>query len=143
MRLVRTAFREDGIFGRLYNDHGVPIAFTLEHAYTGQYNTAYTPKIPNGEYRCIRGTHQLHNGIPFETFEITGVIGHTNLLFHAGNFNKDSEGCVLLGHAIIKISSGTEMITSGQITFKEFMQSLENINEFQLTIQETHENATS
>ncbi len=132
MRLTRTAFRADGIFGRLYNDHGVPIAFTLEHAYP-QADGSFAPKLSLGEHICIRGTHKLHNLIPFETFEITDL-PHTNILFHAGNFNKDSEGCVLLGHSMIKQADGSEMLTSSRSAFEEFMQSLIGINSFQLTV---------
>lgn len=137
MRLIRTAFLVDGIFGRLYNDNGVPIAYTLEHSYL-QSDGTYFPKLNAGEHKCVRGTHQLHNGIPFETFEITGVPGHSNILFHSGNFNADSEGCILLGHNITYDSpSQKHMITTSKITFQEFMQTLENINEFQLTVENT------
>ncbi len=133
MKLVRTAFRPDGIFGRLYNDHGVPLAYTLEHAYA-QTDGAWVPKLPNGEYKCVRGVHKLHNLVPFETFEILGVKGHDNILFHAGNFDKDSEGCVLLGQAIVKQADGSEMITNSRHTFQDFMNGLHGVTEFQLMV---------
>ncbi len=140
MKLIRTAFRSDGIFGRLYNDHGVPIAYTLEHAYEYTFlhvDNKFWPKMEPGIYKCVLGKHKLHDLIEFETFEITGVFGHKNILFHAGNFNKDSEGCVLLGHSIIKQSDGTEMLTTSKAAFEEFMKSLEGINEFTLTVENT------
>lgn len=134
MRLTRTAFRKDGIFGRVYNANGVPLAYTLEHAYE-QPGGLWLPKLYEGKFVCVRGTHKLHNGIPFETFEITGVKGHDNILFHAGNFDKDSEGCVLLGQAIVTQADGTQMVTNSKHTFGDFMNSLNGVKEFMLTVQ--------
>lgn len=92
--LRRIAYRPDGIFSVLLLD-GAPRFVTLEHAY--QNPSGWQPIIPAGEYQCQRGTHQLTSSGPFETYEVTGVAGHTGLLFHWGNANKDSEGCVLVG----------------------------------------------
>ncbi len=133
MRLTRTQFNKDGIFGRLYNEHGVPIAYTLEHAYQ-QPNGLWLPKLYEGQFVCVIGTHKLHNGVPFETFEITGVKGHDNILLHAGNFDNDSEGCVLLGQAIVKQADGSRMITNSKHTFGEFMVSLSGVKEFLLKV---------
>ncbi len=134
MKLVRTDCRFDGIFSRLYNDHGVPIAYSLEHSFVDTDGVC-TPKIPNGQYVCVRGTHQLHNGVPFETFEITGVPGHKGLLFHAGNVDADSEGCVLLGNAVVMQDNGLEMVVNSKRTFGEFMSGLSGVSEFMLTVQ--------
>lgn len=136
VRLLRSSFSADGILGRLYNDNGVPICYTLEHAYA-QPDGTWAPKLINGAFECERGTHQLHNGIPFETFEVTGLAGHTGILFHAGNFNKDSEGCILLGASITLQDDGTHMITKSKLSFDEFMRHLEGINEFTLTVEES------
>jgi hypothetical protein len=135
MKLMRSQFRSDGIFSRLYNEHGVPIAYTLEHAYE-QPDGTWAPKIPNGTFNCVRGEHQLHGMTqPFETFEITGVTGHVNLLFHAGNYDRDSEGCVLLGNAVVTQGDGTEMVVNSKLTFSEFMSNLNGVNEFMLTVE--------
>ncbi len=136
MRLVRLQKRSDGVFSRLYNDHGVPIAFTLEHAYPAIDSDSWVAKIPNGTFTCVRGIHCLHNGVPFPTFEITGVAGHKNLLFHAGNFDKDSEGCCLIGRDIVTQADGSEMVTDSKRTFGEFMSNLHDINEFSLVVME-------
>ena len=50
--------------------------------------------IPAGLYVC-RATVHHKTGEP--TFEITGVPGRSRILFHAGNTEEDSMGCVLLG----------------------------------------------
>lgn len=137
MKLKRTDFRADGIFGQLFDDKGILICYTLEHAYllsAGGGHT-YIPKLPNGTFTCIRGPHRLHNmKADFETFEITGVPEHKNILFHWGNFDRDSEGCVILGSAIVVQDDGTEMVVNSKKTFAEFMKHLDGINEFTLTV---------
>lgn len=128
--LRHTDFRPDGIFGEFTFD-GDPGRFcvTLEHSYDGQ------PKLQPGTYTCVRGTHTLHNGVPFETFEITGVAGHAGILFHAGNFNRDSEGCVLVGHTIaINPATGDEMITGSKDEFAAFMARFEGVDSWQLEV---------
>lgn len=136
MKLTRTDYLETGIFGFLADEYGANMYCTLEHAYPivpdgGSASTNYAPKLPNGIYECIRGMHQLQDMIaPFETFEITGVPGHTNILFHSGNFNSDSAGCVLLGMARI----GNSEITSSKIAFQKFMEEMTGIDSFELEV---------
>ena len=121
LTLIRTRSSEAGIFGELKAD-GSHFLYTLEHS----YNNA--PKIPAGTYTCVRGQHQLHSG-PIETFEITGVEGHSGLLFHPGNTEDDSEGCVLLG----RNSSNTALFDSRK-AFGMFMTALEGKNSFTLVV---------
>lgn len=124
LRLVRHVYSDMGIFGELYDEANNKIAVTLEHAYNK------TPKTPPGTYTCVRGAHRLHNMVdPFDTFEIEGVVGHDNILFHWGNFNKDSDGCVLLGEARVG-----DMITLSKLTFAKFMKLQEGLNRFELRI---------
>ena len=127
MRLLRSEFRDDGIIGTLYNEQGDQLAVTLEHAYDGQ------PKLPAGHYLCKRGKHQLKHSDPFETFEVTGVTGHTGILFHTGNWNKDSDGCILLGRTVTGSTEGW-MITNSHLTFAYFMHDLVGVDAFLLTV---------
>lgn len=136
--LRRTDARSDGIFGDFTFD-GDPgrFCFTLEHAYMGPGGppATFAPKVPAGVYTCVRGTHTLHNGVPFETFEITGVPGHAGILFHAGNFNRDSEGCVLVGkQVVVDPNTGDEMVTGSRIEFGEFMARLAGVDTFELEV---------
>lgn len=131
--LYRTETRPDGIFGILWDDEGERIAYTLEHAY-GDNNSGYNAKIPLGKYTCLRGFHQLSGmDSKFTTFEVMGVPGHTGILFHFGNYNKDSDGCILLGDDIIQDGQG-QMITQSRITFAKFMRFEDNCDQFTLTI---------
>lgn len=129
LKLNRREFRDDGIFSELCNDKGEVISHTLEHSYNN------LPKLIDGTYTCVRGPHRLHNMTQdFITFEITGVVGHTDILFHWGNFNADSEGCVLLGEAIASSDKG-QMVTNSRAMFKEFMDLQDGIDSFQLIVQ--------
>lgn len=128
LKLHRSEYKTDGIISELISGNTKCIARTLEHSYDSK------PKLPPGVYKCVRGTHKLHDGVPFETFEITGVPGHSGVLFHPGNWNKDSEGCVLLGDAVTTSKQGT-MITNSKTVFHEFMSLQTGVDSFTLTVQ--------
>ena len=123
-RLEQTA---NGIFSELLD--GSHVCYTATHAYSS------LPKTPNGTYKCVRGMHRLEGmDHDFETFEITGVIGHTNILFHVGNApQKDSAGCELMGQNITTVN-GVRQVVMSRITFEKFMQKMTGINEFQLVV---------
>jgi len=82
--LTRTLKHPDGIFSTLSALDGGVVCVAISHAYDDGAGGG-EPKVPNGTYTCVRGTHQLEHGAPFETFEITGVEGHSGILFHIGN----------------------------------------------------------
>jgi len=131
--LTRKECRPDGIFSTLTTIDGGKVAETLEHAYPDA--AGFSPKIPNGVFKCVRGMHRLHGmAADFETFEITGVAGHSNLLFHWGNYNKDSEGCILLGASTAFESSGDKMVTNSKTTFAKFLEMQKDIDSFMLTV---------
>lgn len=136
LKLVRKEFRQDGIFSELYDEQDNLIAHTLEHAYDDGAG-GWAPKIPDGTFTCQRGPHRLHGmDHDFETFEITGVEGHKDLLFHWGNYNKDSEGCILLGKA--EVDDGKQhMVTSSRVEFAEFIKMQAGIDQFELVVCES------
>lgn len=135
LTLRNNDFRPDGIFGILIDDNNNEICKTLQHSYQ-QPDKSYAAKVPPGTYRCVRGQHQLaHMTSPFTTFEITGVTGHTNILFHVGNYNNDSEGCVLLGMSIApSLTMNCEMLLNSKKAFEIFMDLQKSVNEFELTV---------
>jgi hypothetical protein len=129
LKLERRLFRDDGIFSDLKNEKGDVIAVTLEHSYDKK------PKIPNGTYTCKRSPHRLHGmSSDFITFEIMNVPGHDNILFHWGNYNKDSDGCVLVGQKVAMMPNGMKMITRSRETFADLMKIEEGLDTFQLTV---------
>lgn len=132
MKLTRELMDPFGIISTLRTDFGSQIAITLEHSYDG------LPKIPPGVYKCVRGIHALEHynkGQPFETFEVTGIEGHTGLLFHPGNKNADSNGCVLTGRSLITGADGHPFVTNSHTTFDQFMKLNTGVNEFNLTVE--------
>jgi hypothetical protein len=97
----------------------------------------FPAKIPNGVFDCVRGIHALEDGVPFETFEITGVEGHSGLLFHWGNYNKNSKGCVCTGEDFVdapKSSVHEDMVTNSRATFAKLMTLQTGVDRFQLTV---------
>ena len=128
MNLIRIDCLQSGIFGTLTSDDEEFSCFTLEHAYPDAIN--FTAKIPRGTYTCVRGQHQLQGGKPFSTFEVTNVPGHTNILFHPGNTEADSEGCILLGLTRL----GDQEVLHSVGAFNLFMDYLEGIDTFQLIV---------
>lgn len=134
LTLNRSEFRPDGIFGSISDQHGKIVCSTLEHAYTKGDGVWY-PKIPKGEFRCMLGQHRLASMThAFETYEIIGVPGHTNLLFHWGNFNNDSEGCILVGELVAHRTIGSDMITQSKKAFADFIALQSGTLSFLLTV---------
>lgn len=138
IKLKRYAANHDGVLGKLFLENGHEFCFTLEHSYdSGLGNGSYTPKVPVGAYKCIRSQHRLHSSTAsFETFEVKGVPEHKGILFHTGNWNDDSDGCILLGNNITT-TPDAHMITNSRATFKKFMELLTGFNEFTLVVEET------
>lgn len=135
LTLTRTDFLSTGIFGELDADDESMTLFTLEHAYqvsesADSASASWAAKIPSGVYKCLRGQHQL-NGMThaFETFEIMDVPGHSKILFHPGNTENDSEGCVLLG-----LARENNMILNSRAAFEKFMECQVGVDTFTINI---------
>lgn len=133
LTLRRLAFRKDGILGDLYSDNGSFLCSTLEHAYPIN-SSGFAPKIPLGFYRCVKGIHKLSHSPSFETFEVTDVPGHSGILFHTGNFNNDSEGCILVGEHDEYPDTKALILMDSRKTFEKFMLAQAQIKEFILTV---------
>lgn len=129
--LQRLETNAEGVFGMLSDPEGNQVAVTLEHAFdVGLGNGSYAPKIPSGVYTCQRSQHRLENmDHDFTTFQVMDVPNHTNILFHWGNYNKDSNGCVLLGN-----ERNGDMIMNSKITFNSFMALQKDVDQFTLTV---------
>ena len=136
LTLTRLQCRPDGVFSDLRTLSGELIAQCLEHGYSAAgLVDCWVPKIPPGEFKCVRSMHRLHGmSEDFETFEVTDVPGHSNILFHWGNYNKDSDGCILLGKSIERAPDQTQMITNSRETFARFMTLQDGVQEFMLTV---------
>ena len=126
-RIVRLEQSSEGALGVLLLDSKI-FCFTLEP------DATETKKlhIPQGEYLCKR-----FHGIKWtDTFEIV-IEGHTAVLFHSGNTEADSRGCVLLGATVGKLKGNRAILNSGN-TFEGFMNRCFNLMQFQLVIEDRY-----
>ncbi len=130
--LVRTSSGLYGIMGRLVSYDGTMDLFTLEHAFSE--GGAFVAKLATGIYTCKKGIHKLDHGGPITAFEVVDVPPFqgkpvSRILLHVGNYNKDSDGCVLLGAQM-----GTGCILESEKAFTAFMEKLADVDEFILTV---------
>ena len=128
LTLERQSFNSWGIVSLLKTAQSDNLVYCLEHAFA-QPDGSFAPVIPNGIFQCVKGLHKLKDDVPFLTFEVTGIDGHSGLLFHPGNYNQDSEGCILLGTEL-----GDEMILNSRIAFTSFMLLQAGLGSFALTV---------
>ena len=136
--LNTTDQRSDGIFGQIVDDQGNVIAYTLEHAYPDG-SGGWVPKLARGQtYTCQRSQHRLEGmSAPFITFQVMDVpdfqgASVTNILIHWGNYDRDSEGCILVGAN--EVFDGTEeMVTNSKVTWEKLMSLQDGVDQFQLT----------
>lgn len=131
MKLIRKTFGLYGIVGELQDDTGKLFCYTLEHAYPSLNRHPFQPKVAAGVYVC--GRHPP-NRLPYETFELANVPPFqgaevTGILIHVGNYNKDSEGCILLG-----LSLGAGCITDSKLAFDKLMEAQSGVETFTLTV---------
>lgn len=130
VEINRCFSRNDGTFGMLSID-SFPICLTLERQW--QNNAKGISCIPAGSYLCKRVISPKFG----RTFEVTGVPGRDAILFHAGNIDDDSHGCILLGEELsVWKADGSCSIASSKVAFLDFMARLSGIDEFELLIKE-------
>jgi len=102
----------DGCFGVLLHNE-VPFAVTLERT----YDEGKQIKIPAGIHRCHRSRY---NKGGYDTFEIE-IEGHSRILFHKGNTELHSDGCVLVAESFAMFGGKPGIAMSGE-GFGEFMK---------------------
>ena len=115
-----------GTFGMIvYND--LPFALTLEREWLG--NATGISCIPHGTYKCKRIDSPKFGN----TFEITNVPGRTHILFHKGNLDDDSHGCILIGEQFGDVK-GSQGILSSRAGYNEMMGIMKDEVGFRLII---------
>ena len=100
---------------------------TLENPW--EDNEPYISCIPAGEYHCERVNSPRFGN----TFQILEVPDRTHILFHWGNYEKDTLGCILLG---LYPLPERDMIARSRKAFGQFIKHTELISSFNLTIRE-------
>lgn len=125
-KLIRIEETQEGTIGALTMD-GKHIAMTLELA--DRENRAEVSCIPAGRYVCQR----VHSPTFGRTFEVKNVPDRTHILFHKGNTDADTHGCVLLGEKTGKLRDDRAVLNSGK-TFQDFLELTETTERFDLLI---------
>jgi hypothetical protein len=88
--LKRFSFTDDGVLGVLICGN-YPICMTLEEEWKN--NQKNISSIPVGSYLCRRVNTPKHG----DTFKVMDVPDRSDILFHSGNTEADTEGCILVG----------------------------------------------
>ncbi len=128
MKLKRIASRVDGTFGVLLDGGDEPFALTLERQWAD--NAVGKSCIPAGTYTCKRVLSPKFGN----TFEVTNVEGRSHILFHRGNVDDDTHGCILVGEKFESWADKSVSIQASAEGFKEFLFRLEGKDEFQIEI---------
>lgn len=131
-----------GTLGRLYLPYPSQNSFCYTLEEEGQQNQTNISRIPSGLYVCRRTIYHRHG---IETFEVTDVPDRTRILFHVGNTEEDTDGCILLGEAVGPLEvededTGKLRMKLGVIgsrpAFRRFMGALRGHDAFTLKIDE-------
>lgn len=126
MRLVRVSSTSEGTFGVLELG-GYPFCVTLENPWLN--NEPFVSCIPKGQYN-LRRVESPKFG---DTFEVADVEGRSHVVFHEGNTQIDTHGCILLGKNFGMLH-GAYAIMSSVPTREQFMTQMRGLNELIINI---------
>ena len=113
LTLTRRWYEPDRTIGELHCE-GEFVAFTME---PGSADTDF-PRVPVGFYHLVR-----HDGPSFKFKNTWALVGRdvshqpraglrSAVLFHAGNWDEQTLGCILLGGSIGRLKDETAMLDS-------------------------------
>ncbi len=123
----RIGENDDGVFGVIL-DGITPFALTLENPDLN--NLRGKSCIPVGEYLCVRYSSTRYP----DTFIVTNVPDRDYILFHVGNTDKDTAGCILVAEEFGELNKKTAILSSKK-GFAEFMERLKGFERFLLKIE--------
>jgi len=121
---------EYGTFGILKINKAV-FCVTLEPK--DEENQPFISSIPAQQYICRRIVSPKWG----ETFEVTNVPLRAYVLFHPGNIQDNTEGCIILAQYFGKLMGDRAVLNSGK-TFQAFMEVMKGYDDFHLTIKEVY-----
>lgn len=101
--------------------------FTLENPLRA---TNVDNRIPEGHYECVP-----YSGTKFQNvYLVEGVPNRTAILIHWGNFEKDTDGCILVGLGA-QMLSGEPAVVYSKKAF-DYLKGLVGEEKFMLTIKD-------
>jgi hypothetical protein len=97
-----------------------------------QFNQKNISSIPAQHYQ-IRWHESPRHG---KTYIVENVPGRSLILFHKGNWVRDTEGCIILGSTLLKLQNEVSRggIGNSGNTFRDFMDILAPFARAKLTI---------
>jgi len=108
-------------------------AFSVCLELPDRLNKANISNIPPRQYLCQRIESPKFGA----TFKVVDVPGRSMILFHSGNLISDSRGCLILAESFGKLNGNRAVLNSGA-TFKKFMEIMDGVDKFMLTIRECY-----
>ena len=118
IKLVRKQFSAIGIKGRLLCKAPELLLYTMENPWLD--NKPRESCIPTGIYGC-----EIVQSPRFgRVYGVKEVTGRSHILFHAGNYPRDTSGCILIGQTGDFLSPYM-FIGNSQKALKEFMDKLD------------------
>lgn len=129
LELLRTENTSTHTIGVLRDaDTQYEIARTLEDAWRD--NKKSVSCIPEGEYTVVRHVSPKYGNC----FMVSDVPNRDYILIHVGNYDTDTEGCILLGLAVTTNLQNKRMITNSKIAVDKFNNFVKDVNKFTLVI---------
>ena len=126
VKLIRVETGNEGTFGvLLLNDEAFCVTLEPEDL----DNQDSISCIPTGTYLCKRVVSPKYGDV----FEVQDVPNREHILFHAGNRDNNTEGCILLAQYFGKLKGDRAVLNSGN-TLKAFRLELEGHMSFALQI---------
>lgn len=126
--LIRVSYHHDGTFGVLL-DENVPFALTVEREWLN--NVRDISCIPVGKYICRRVRSPKFG----DTFEVTDVPDRTHILFHWGNIEDDTEGCIVVAEQFESLGEKVAVLSSKK-GYSEFKKRTKDVDAFILEIKD-------
>lgn len=137
--LRRVSSRVDGMMGVILLKDSLgplPLCQTLEDPWNN--NARGASCIPAGVYNCAL-TKTPHFGV---VYEVLSVPGRDAILFHWGNTNRDTEGCIILGKEF-GFLNGLVAVLESRAAFDRFMARMHGAPQFVLQIDDAWGGSTA
>jgi len=116
---------EDCTIGTLSNDKKV-LCHTLENPWRD--NEPMVSCIPEGTYSCVPYSSEKYKDV----WHVINVKDRSYILFHAGNFEKDTKGCILVGRNVLW--NKQNMVTFSQHTLNMLRNTIGISRSFSLEV---------
>ena len=131
--ILKRICENDGTFGALLHDN-VIVCLILERKW--KENKPFESCIPASEYICRKVKDvSVSIGSNDYTYEIANVPDRYGILFHIGNIEDDTAGCLLTGEKVGTYKFKNAVLNSGS-AFGKFIKYLGEDEIFHLEIQD-------